>query len=339
MVRAKWTCILDEQKVKRSSHALAVIGSNAYIYGGEIKPREPVDSDVDVVSLGEVQNNEHLVSKITASSSGPSPRVGVLSTVVNGQFYIFSGRGGIAMSPIEENGSLWAFDPLGKQWSRVAPKDGSLPYPEGRSYYALTSDGHNTLFLHAGCPEKGRLRDLWSFQIADQTWKRLADAPEPERGGPSIAYADGKLYRMNGFDGKTEQGGSLDIYHIADDTWTTVPYHADGRSGPTARSVSCLVPITISDKSVLVTLFGESDPSNLGHQGAGKMLDDIWIFHLDTSAWTKVDIQGENRPAPRGWFDADALRSSPSPKVVIHGGLAESNERLGDLWTLEFDDE
>ncbi|OAP58731.1 hypothetical protein AYL99_07821 [Fonsecaea erecta] len=337
MVRAKWTRVLGEQRVRRSSHALSVIGSNAYVYGGEIKPREPVDSDIHMVRLAEVQNDVDVVSKIAASGSGPSPRVGVLSTAVNGKLYIFSGRGGVAMSPIEEKGSLWVFDPSEEQWAHVSPKDETLPYPEGRSYYALTSDGHDTIFLHAGCPEQGRLCDLWSFHITDRTWSRLADAPEPARGGPSIAFVEDKLYRMNGFDGKTEQGGNVDIYDIASDIWTTVAYRADGRSGPTARSVGCLVATKISEKPVLVTLFGESDPSNLGHQGAGKMLDDVWIFHLDTSTWAKVDIPDSDRPAARGWFDADVLQNSPTPKVVIHGGLAESNERLGDLWTLEID--
>ncbi|KIY02700.1 uncharacterized protein Z520_01165 [Fonsecaea multimorphosa CBS 102226] len=338
MVRARWTRVLDEQRVKRSSHAVTVIGSNAYIYGGEINPRKPVNSDIHTVRLAEVQNDEGLVSKIASSSSGPSPRVGVLSTAVNGKLYVFSGRGGIAMSPIEEKGSLWVFDPAEEQWASVGPQDETLPHPQGRSYYALTSDGHDTIFLHAGCPEKGRLCDLWSFQIEDRVWNRLADAPEPARGGPSIAFAGGKLYRMNGFDGKTEQGGNVDIYDVANDIWTTVPYGADGRSGPTARSVGCLVPTRVSEQSVLVTMFGESDPSNLGHQGAGKMLDDVWVFHLDTSTWTKVDVPDSDRPAARGWFDADVLQSSPMPKVVIHGGLAESNERLGDLWTLELID-
>ncbi|KIW87456.1 uncharacterized protein Z519_12092 [Cladophialophora bantiana CBS 173.52] len=338
MVSAKWTQILDTQRVKRSSQALSVIGTDAYIYGGEIKPREPVNSDIHVIHLAEVHNDADLVSKITASNSGPSPRVGVLSTGLDGKLYVFSGRGGVAMSPIEEKGSLWVFDPVEEQWARVAPKDETLPYPEGRSYYALTSDGNDTIFLHAGCPEKGRLCDLWSFNIMDRAWKRLADAPEPARGGPSIAFSEGKVYRMNGFDGKTEQGGNLDVYDVANDIWTTITYPADGCSGPTARSVSCLVATRISGKPVLVTVFGESDPSNLGHQGAGKMLDDAWIFYIDTSIWTKVDMSGSDRPAARGWFDADVLQSSPSTKLVIHGGLAESNERLGDLWTLELGD-
>lgn len=242
------------------------------------------------------------------------------------------------MSPIEEKGSLWLFDVAEGAWARMSPRDESSPYPEGRSYHALANDSRDTLFVHAGCPETGRLRDLWSFNLSSRAWKQLAPAPGPARGGPSLAYSDGKLYRINGFDGKTEQGGSLDVYEIAHDSWTTISYRPDGRAGPIARSVSCLLAVTVFGNPTLITMFGESDPSNLGHQGAGKMLDDVWLFDISTSTWTKMALSGLNHPPPRGWFDADVLLSSPLPKIVVHGGLAESNERLGDLWMLELDE-
>jgi hypothetical protein len=240
------------------------------------------------------------------------------------------------MSPIEENGALWTYDVDASKWSLVKPAENDAPFPEGRSYHAISNDGRETIFIHAGCPEKGRLCDLWSFNITKRTWTKLQDAPEPARGGPSIACLNDKLYRMNGFDGKTEQGGSLDVYDTASDSWTSIAFQPDGRKGPIARSVGCLLAVSIAGKPSLVTVFGESDPSNLGHQGAGKMLDDVWILDITTSTWSKLEITGSARPPARGWFDADVLRNGPHDKVVVQGGLAESNERLGDLWVLEF---
>jgi len=241
------------------------------------------------------------------------------------------------MSPIEEHGSLWVFDPKDKSWSRIAPKDETKPYPQGRSYHAVTDDGKDTIFVHAGCPEKGRLSDLWAFSLSDRAWKQLASGPDPARGGPSIAFFDGKLFRLNGFDGKTEQGGSLDIYDIGTDTWTTVKYTADGVAGPSARSVSCLLALDISGRPSLVTMFGEHDPSNLGHQGAGKMLDDVWMWDIQSQNWTKLAITGATFPPARGWFDAGVYQTTPNPSIVVQGGLAESNERLDDLFLLEFE--
>lgn len=240
------------------------------------------------------------------------------------------------MAPIEEAGSLWIFDPATdtEQWSQLKPSDPHAQYPAGRSYHAVTNNGKDTIFIHAGCPEKGRLRDLWAFNIFTRAWTELPQAPGPERGGPSIAYHGGKIYRMNGFDGKTEQGGALDVFDLAANTWSTISFAADGTNSPAARSVSSLLSLRVGGKPSLVTMFGEHDPSSLGHQGAGKMLPDVWAFDIESKTWSKVELDGEV-PPPRGWFDADVADGSPSG-IIVHGGLAESNERLGDAWLLEF---
>lgn len=141
---------------------------------------------------------------------------------------------------------------------------------------------------------------------------------------------------MNGFDGKTEQGGSLDIYNPASNTWTTKHYTADGVSGPTPRSVSALLTVVAAGKPLLVTLFGEQDPSSLGHQGAGKMLGDAWAYDIASGDWSKVHTKCPDAlsgPDPRGWFDADVVDQST---IFVLGGLGEANNRLGDAWLLQF---
>jgi hypothetical protein len=241
------------------------------------------------------------------------------------------------MAPIEENGSLWTYNPSIHQWKSTSLADNTMPYPAARSYHALTNDGNNTLYLHAGCPEKGRLSDLWAFNVNAKTWKSLSAAPDPPRGGTSIAYCAGKIYRMNGFDGQKEQGGSLDVYDVDGNTWSTVNYAADGKSGPEARSVSALIALQNKGKNVLVTLFGEHDPSSLGHAGAGKMLGDIWAYDIAGDHWGKLKTKGD-MPQPRGWFDADTVKGNEgSDAILLHGGLAEDNSRLGDVWIMKFE--
>jgi hypothetical protein len=141
---------------------------------------------------------------------------------------------------------------------------------------------------------------------------------------------------MNGFDGKTEQGGSLDIYDIEAGAWSIVHFKSDGAEGPEARSVATLLPLSIQDKTYLITMFGERDPSVLGHAGAGKMLSDVWAFDVDESVWQKIET-GNGAPAARGWFDADIAQGGHRHDIiVIHGGLGEDNQRLGDVWALGF---
>ncbi len=268
-------------------------------------------------------------------SKRPSPRVGTASAGLNGKTYIFSGRGGEAMGPIEENGALWEFDPLVSTWSVVSPSSDSAPQPPARSYHSLASNGLDQIYLHAGCPETGRLSDLWSFDVSARVWTQLADAPSPPRGGTSVAFADGLLYRMNGFDGKTEQGGALDVYDPTTNSWSTKTFTPDGTTGPTPRSVCALLPAKVGGNATLVTLFGEHDPSSLGHQGAGKMLGDVWAYDVRTAAWSEVAVTNSesDRPLPRGWFAADVVGGD---QIVVQGGLGETNERLDDLWVLSF---
>lgn len=46
-----WTKLVSQPDVQRSSHNLSVVGGKAYVYGGELLPREPVDANVLVVDL------------------------------------------------------------------------------------------------------------------------------------------------------------------------------------------------------------------------------------------------------------------------------------------------
>ncbi|KAH7137342.1 kelch repeat protein [Dactylonectria estremocensis] len=329
-----WTRLASSARLQRSSQILSISGSTAYIFGGELIARQPVDSQLDTLELGEANAQ---TKTLPAPSQAPSPRVGTASAVIDGDVYLFSGRGGIAMDAIDENGSVWSYSPASSQWSLIQPQPG--PHPIPRSYHAMASDGISTLYLHAGCPAQGRLSDLWSFDVASRVWTELPEAPSPPRGGTSIAFCCGKLYRMGGFDGTTEQGGKLDVYDPSEKQWTSIPYAPDGHEGPEARSVAALLAVkTPSGRDILVTMFGERDPSSLGHAGAGKMLSDVWAFDLERQNWSKVEARGDELPAPRGWFDADSLKQAGGDAIIVHGGLAEDNSRLGDMWKLDIQD-
>jgi len=143
------------------------------------------------------------------------------------------------------------------------------------------------------------------------------------------------VWRMGGFDGKEEIGGSVESFDLVSGKWESFGFEADGVKGPGARSVAALLPLRVAGKEYLVTVFGEADPSSLGHAGAGKMLEDAWAFDIGGQSWDKLDIKEavEGKPAPRGWFGATAVSDHV---LAVVGGLGEDNERLNDIWTLEF---
>ncbi|KAI5919190.1 kelch repeat protein [Camillea tinctor] len=337
-VSATWTRLVSRARLQRSSQCLSLLDSRAWIFGGELVPRQPVDNQLDVINLEPSPASEVVTATLPAPTNAPTPRVGAAMAAVKDSLYMFSGRGGISMHPIEENGAVWSYTPSQLAWNLIAPANPSAPYPAGRSYHSMTSDGHDTLYVHAGCPNEGRLSDLWSFNVGSRSWTELPAAPAPGRGGTSIAIsASGSaLYRMNGFDGKTEQGGTIDVYDLQTQSWSTISFNPDGRDGPEPRSVSSLLAVSIKGSDYLVTMFGERDPSSLGHAGAGKMLADVWMFDIEKRKWAKIEPTGET-PAARGWFDADVMYSkSGDCSIIVNGGLAEDNSRWGDVWKLQF---
>lgn len=341
MAVPSWQCLIHDPTLQRSSHTLAILEHQAYIFGGELAPRQPRDNAIFSVDLDahgrhsyplhSLTNKKDVSVKELGAREPPSPRVGTASTAISSKIYVFSGRGGPSMTATEESGGLWCFDSSLSTWYLITPADDSAKHPAARSYHCMASDGVDKIYLHAGCPVAGRLADLWAFSVSERTWTKLADAPGAPRGGSSIAFSGGKLYRMNGFDGRTEQGGSIDIYNIETNEWTERKFTPNGVDGPEARSVSALLPAKINGRTMLVTLFGERDPSVLGHAGAGKMLGDVWSYDLEKNEWKDVQIISGEIPPARGWFDADVLGSS---KIVVAGGLNEANERLDDVWVL-----
>jgi len=48
---AKWTRLVSNARLQRSSQSICLIDSQAWIFGGELEPRVPVDNKLDVVEL------------------------------------------------------------------------------------------------------------------------------------------------------------------------------------------------------------------------------------------------------------------------------------------------
>ncbi|RDW91087.1 Kelch-containing protein [Coleophoma crateriformis] len=243
-VQAKWERI-PAPSLPRSSHTLSVIAGRAYIFGGEISPREPVDNDMHIITLssGDYQ-------KVAAAGDIPEKRVGHAAAVIGERIFMFGGRGGKEMKPLQENGRVWIYDTRTDRWSFLDPVQGT-PFPAARSYHASVGiekpepanahpvavnngteepaigtiaegaktdagqGGHGTFFVHAGCPESGRTGDLWGFDVHSRTWKEFPAGPGSPRGGTSIAVSKSRIYRYGGFNGTGEEGGKVDILELA----------------------------------------------------------------------------------------------------------------------------
>ena len=52
-ISAKWTRLYEAEILQRSSQILSVVDNKAYVFGGELRPREPRDNDIHVLSVNE----------------------------------------------------------------------------------------------------------------------------------------------------------------------------------------------------------------------------------------------------------------------------------------------
>lgn len=218
-----------------------------------------VDNDMQVVILpsGSSSSADYRSIPARAESTGgqlPEKRSGHTAAVIGERIFVFGGRGGKELRPLEENGRVWIFNTRTDTWSFLDPMPGT-PYPAARYHHSSvalekpefkkpsvekanparetprigsiaagvkTDDmegGHGTFFVHAGCPVGGRTNDLWGFDVRSRTWKEYPPAPGKPRGGAAICISKNRIYRYGGYNGEGEEGGQLDILELGLDTF------------------------------------------------------------------------------------------------------------------------
>lgn len=255
---------------------------------------------------------------------------------------------------------VWAFDVRSKVWQQL-PSAPGLPR------------GGTTLALAAG--------KLWRFGGFNG---------ESEEGGQLDCLE-------LGIDSFNDLSGEADLVLSAKGEWKSIlaedlassalesePAGEDDSTKPLAkpvshpwpghRSVAGLHTVTIggpTGREYLLLLLGERDPSDDGHNAAGKFWDDVWAyeiprpsaaaaatsfvdswlgrtpaaagqgkwFKVETDAYDEEDVGAAKGPGPRGWFATAHMGELEERGVVLWGGVDGQNSRLGDGWILRLGSE
>jgi N-acetylneuraminic acid mutarotase len=350
----KWLNLHQEGDIPlaRSSHSISCIdnATQLLLWGGENEPRKPVTTDPSLYNIASGS-----WSTITAPG-GPSLRVAHAAAAVNNKVYFHGGRTEIG----EEStlGDFYSFDSATATWTEIfSQKDCSTSSPTNkmpmaRNYHSACSVGTN-IYIFGGCggtlPEGGtrRLADLWRYDTVAGTWEEL---PSPEgclgRGGPGFVALDGSLWVIGGFTGK--ESSDIHRFDLTTNTWENNISISPSSNDPnqaafTARSVfgrgghssDCSVS-GCGHAGHLLVFGGEIDPSDLGHAGAGQFSNTTYCLDPKTRTWHFVTTSSDNNeeyPGPRGWGASTEL---PGRGVVLSGGMDDRNQRLNDLYLLDY---
>lgn len=360
-VQGTWERI-DIPSLPRSSHSLNVISGCAYIFGGEVEPRQPVDNDMHVIRLpfssagadyhkvkakAAVVQVEDKPSEQAANLDDvpleepkgkgkevatdikpelgdvPAPRVGHATAVIGSRIFLFGGRGGPDMKPLEEAGRVWVYDTRSHTWSHLDPvpavKGGAIvPQPNPRSYHCATATDRPRDFpvpLATG-PKK------------PQTWRQWALGDTSKTGipqDPVVGYVAeqavdeesdgyGTFFVHAGCLSNGDRTSDLWAFDVRTRTWTELPAAPGPSRGGSAICIS---------KSRLFRFGGYDGETEVGGQ-----LD---FLHLEVETFDDGHSKGEvSIHARAGWqtilqnnidassteIHAEPRQEWPSPRSV-----------------------
>ncbi|XP_058115226.1 nitrile-specifier protein 5 [Magnolia sinica] len=298
----------------RSSHAITVVGKKAYVFGGELVPRVPVDNKLHVFDLEDLTWS---IADVTGDV--PPPRVGVTMAAVGGTIYVFGGRD----ADHTELNEFYSFDTYTNRWALISSgEDG----PTNRSYHSTAVDDRR-VYVFGGCGVAGRLNDLWAYDVHDHEWVRFPGPGEKcrGRGGPGLTVSGGKIWVVYGFAGE-----EMDDVHCFDpikEEWALIETVGER---PTPRSVFSTVGIG----KYIFLYGGEIDPSDQGHLGAGMFSAEFFALDTETlkfERWEDLADVGHH-PGPRGWCAYSAAQINGKDGLLVYGGNSPTNDRLDDIF-------
>ncbi|KAJ4267743.1 hypothetical protein NW762_003858 [Fusarium torreyae] len=381
-IKGTWERI-DAPDVPRSSHSLNIVHGTAYIFGGEVKSRKPVDNDMHVVTLpwssagadyfkikavaakpdeqpkkvetqppaqaeaeesdesaedsAEEENEKNLdevslaesdqqAEEAESQSKGkepagperpelgdvPAPRVGHATAVIGARIFIFGGRGGPDMQPLDEAGRVWVFDTRSNTWTYLdpapaVPGGNIIPQPAPRSYHSATSIDRPRDFA----PTRPKEPETWGqWALGDTSKTGIPQAPivgnvaEDATDEESDGY--GTFFIHAGCLANGERTNDIWAFNVHDRTWSELPAAPGPARGGTAICVS---------KTRLFRFGGYDGENEIGGQ-----LD---FLHLEVEIFDDKGTKGEVAVRARGGWQT-VLESDPNTdSTEIHAEPAQ----------------
>jgi hypothetical protein len=196
--------------------------------------------------------------------------------------------------------------------------------PPARSDHGLAFDPVSELvYMFGGRRDGSPLNDLWTFDIATNTWTEIEPTGErpPERFTPICAFDTGR----NRFMVSTGQGddfyGDVWAFDVTSNTWEEL---GQGSADRPKRRYGAGGAYDPAGDRLLVTH---------GFTVQGRF-DDTWVFDIGDGSWARIETNDDlpiRRCLTQGAWDPG------SGKLLMFGGQTDNDPYLGDLWALNVD--
>lgn len=236
----------------------------------------------------------------------PGPRVGHATAVIGSRIFLFGGRGGPDMKPLEEAGRVWVFDTRSHTWSYLDPapaiKGGAIiPHPAPRSYHCATATDRPRDFAIAR-PKKPETWQQWALGDTSKTGipqdpiigKFAEDAVDEESDG----Y--GTVFIHAGCVASGDRVNDIWAFNVRERTWSELPAAPGPARGGTAICIS---------KSRLFRFGGFDGKVEIGGQ-----LD---FIHLEVETFDDQGTKGEVALRARGGWQTIFEKNTESSPTEI----------------------
>ncbi len=247
----------------------------------------------------------------TLPSTGPSPRFDgtIAYDPAANQIYLFGGEDTVARN------DLWSFSVESNQWRQLSP---SGPKPDPRFGHTLNFDPLRRRLIVFGGQASGFFSDVWAYDIASNTWTRLADnGAGPSRRYGHSAILDTGRNRLVVSHGFTDRGRFDDTFafDLTSNRWTDIS-PSSGR--PLRR---CLHHAVFDKAGDQMFIYGGC-ASGFGPCPLG----DLWSLDFRTGKWSEV----RSAVTPPARFHYGLAFDEARRRLVLHGGSGAAV--FNDTW-------
>lgn len=279
----------------RSDHTCTVVGTKAYIFGGETASGKLASNDMHAVTFESSEKHEPDYSMIPAVSVGegrdvPKSRTKHAACHRDGSVAIF---GGVDWSGklVDETPIFWIYDTRTSTWDSVKSEKSDIS-PVQRSGAKLFNL-NNRLVLFGGVDADGsQLRDAWHFDHETKTWTALPSAPVSTS---NAAMSTGILHLIDSESSMSSNVHSLDlnVEEFTKAEWTSASFPTNPLApGPRPRVGGGLLPISTGyGRNYLLYFFGARQKPKSSDEVTSPedtedptQWSDSWTFQVQSSS-------------------------------------------------------